>query len=110
VDLIAYLRVFVGPTTIRGSLGDVFATTASTDGWLAGGTGDFKASGDLDEVAHVRAHDILVPSGRWAIFDVMAIAGYAIDNGYVHYIFGGEPGYRIACPSLVLELSPVVQS
>jgi hypothetical protein len=40
----------------------------------------------------------------------MANAAYSIDKGYVHYIFGGEPGYRIACPSLVLELSLVVQS
>ena len=108
VQLYAHHRVFVGSTSITTDHHYITGTVAFTEGWLQGGTGDFETV-DFNRVKPVIFEDILVPANQFAVFDVGLEAHYLIENGKVHYVFTG-PGRYIACPSLVLELSLVVQS
>jgi len=108
VRLFAYHRVFMGQTIISGDRSKVAHTIAFTPGWIAGGVGDFETV-DLDLVRHVGSHDVLVPSGQLAIFDVGVEAEYQIQNGRVVYVLA-ESGPGIVCPALILELSLVLQS
>lgn len=108
VNLFAYHRVFVGSTSITSDRHYITGTVAHTDGWLKGGTGDFETV-DFNRVKPVIFEDIFVPTNQFAVFDVGLEAEYKIQNGTVHYVFTGLDRY-IACPSLVLELSLIVQS
>lgn len=108
VLLYANHRVFVGSTSLTTDHHYITGTVAYTDGWLKGGTGDFETV-DFNRVKPVIFEDILVPANQFAVFDVGLEAEYKIQNGAVHYVFTG-PGRYIACPSLALELSLVVQS
>ncbi|PVE23762.1 hypothetical protein DC522_14275 [Microvirga sp. KLBC 81] len=108
VLLYAHHRVFVGSTSLTTDHHYITGTVAYTEGWLKGGTGDFETV-DFNRVKPVIFDDILVPANQFAVFDVGLEAQYKIQNGAVHYVFTGPSRY-IACPSLVLELSLVVQS
>jgi hypothetical protein len=113
--LIPYHRAHVGTTSIRESSFSILFLTAFTHGYLFGGQVDLQAT-DIDQVSHVRCQDIVVPSHQLAIFEVGVRGYYWISSigpgggdGDVNYLFAGS-GRRIACPSLALELSLVVQS
>jgi hypothetical protein len=108
MGLTSYQTAHVGGTSIGSGDHYFFSLYAATAGWFFGGSGDFQ-HGDLDIVRHVRCRDILVPSDQWAVFEVGLSGLYQLDNGSIGYYFAGS-GHRIACPSLVLDLSLVVQS
>jgi hypothetical protein len=108
VLLFAHHRVHSGTTGITSDHHYITGTVAWTDGWIKGGTGDFETV-DFNRVKPVIFEDVLVPSNQTVIFDIGLEAQYKIQNGAVHYVFTG-PGLHVACPSLALELSLVVQS
>jgi hypothetical protein len=109
MSLTSYQIAHVGGTSISSGDQYFFSLFAQTDGWFFGGYGDFE-HGDFDNtMRHVRCRDIVVPSGQWAVFEVGLSGRYNLDKGSIGYYFAGS-GHRIACPSLDLELSLVVQS
>lgn len=108
VLLYAHHRIHTGATGITSDHHYITGTVAWTDGWLKGGTGDFETV-DFNRVKPVIFEDVLVPRNQVVIFDIGLEAQYKIQNGAVHYVFSG-PNRYIACPSLALELSLVIQS
>jgi hypothetical protein len=113
LGLSPYHRVHVGTTSITGD--DLWVL------WLNAFSMGFPYEVDLqqqdiDQVNHRRCQDIVVPGHQIAIFDVGVEGYYRIasfgpggGDGMVVFWFAGS-GHRIACPSLTLELSLVVQS
>jgi hypothetical protein len=112
-----YHRAYVGTTTFSGDDRLILNILADADGYLFGGQVELD-SRDINRVDHVRCQDIVVPGHGVAIFDVgveafysilSGLYGYGGGEGMVQYLFTAS-GRRIACPSLVLEISLVVQS
>jgi hypothetical protein len=108
LDLWAYEDVVAG-STITSDDRPCVILHAYTPGFLSGGEGGY----DYHEfppgtVKHVACHDILVPSGEWAIFDVGLRGHYYVMKGEMEYQFEAGAN-RVTCPALVLELSLVVQ-
>jgi hypothetical protein len=111
-----YHRAYTGATSFSGDDRTVLNIGAYTGGYLSGGAVDLDGR-EIDRLDHVRCQDIVVPGGLIAYFEVGVQARYLIGSGDptgggdgdVQCIFTGSGG-RIACPSLVLELSLVVQS